>query len=435
MKSIGRLFMSIFLIFMMNITIFAYELNFSNVVPSDVTPPTILSESAIVMEAKTGKVIYEKNIHQQYFPASITKIMTAYLALEYGDLDGIVTFSEEAVFSIERNSSHLWMVPEEQITLEQALYGMMLQSANEVSNGIAEFISGSVEDFTKLMNQKAQALEAYQTHFVNPHGLHDEQHYTTAYDMALIAKEAFKNPKFREIIQTPRYEIPPTNKNDIRYLHNQHYMLPNRKTKYLYEGCLGGKTGYTDQARHTLVTYAVKDGMELICVILKSEKPQMYEETTELLNYGFDHFSLIPLAKKNTPSPSIPLKSFDVVKTTLENDVYTVLPKSAKREEIQKMTILPYEIQSSVKKHELLGYIIFSYNNQPIAKANIISQKDYDLSIEERSIGMTPEKEFSSTPSFNIKKIILMVLAIFLLLGGLFSILSVLYAYRPIHKR
>ncbi|NLP46711.1 MAG: D-alanyl-D-alanine carboxypeptidase [Epulopiscium sp.] len=423
----------------LNLTTFANTIIPSYALPSDISPPEITSESAILMEAKTGTILYEKNIHQKLFPASITKILTTSLALEYGSLDQMVTFSDEAIFSIERNSSHLWMVPEEQITLEEALYGMMLQSANDVSNGVAESISGSIEKFVQLMNQKAQSLGAYNTHFTNPHGLHNEQHYTTAYDMALIAKEALQNQKFREIIQTPRYEIPPTNKNEIRYLHNQHYMLPGctRNIKYVYEGCLGGKTGYTDQARHTLVTYAQKNGLELICVILKSDKPLMYDETTTLFDYGFNQFSLLKLANANTSFTSIPLKnSHDTIKTRIQEDIYAVVPKHIVKEKIQNMVVLPYQIQTSVQKGETLGYIDFSYQNNPIAKVNIISQDNYNFPVEkEIPSSMEVTSSQTLTTSFSFKRVIIMIIVLFLLLGGLFSLLSLLSTYQPMHKR
>ncbi|NMA83287.1 MAG: D-alanyl-D-alanine carboxypeptidase [Epulopiscium sp.] len=437
MKSIPLLFISLWCILFVQTYIFA----------GVQTPPDIMSESAIVIEAKTGTILYEKNIHEQLPPASITKIMTAYLALEFGKLDDIITFTDSAVFSIGRNSSHLWMVPDEEITLEQALYGMLLQSANEVSNGIAELISGSIEDFAELMTEKAHSLGATKTHFTNPHGLHDEEHYTTAYDMALIAKEAIKNQRFKEIIQTSLYEIPATNKNDIRYLHNQHYMFSGclKNPKFHYEGSLGGKTGYTDQARHTLVTYASRNNMDLICVVLKSEKPLMYEETTALFDYAFEQFSLVNIAEKNTTFAPIPLiypknkEPFDMIETTLENDVLVVLPKDAKVEDIRKTIILPYEVSESVKKHETLGEIVYFLDDQLLTKSPIVSKKNYELPpIESFGIPQSdPNISNSSIPSASthILRLPIMIILILILLSGLFFVLSIFSSQRSLSKR
>lgn len=186
----------------------------------------VQADSAIVMDADTGAVLYAKDIDQELYPASITKIMTALLALENGNLDDVVTFSEYAVYSIEYGSSHLGLTEGEELTLEQCLYGILLASANEISNAVAEHIGGDVETFADMMNQRAEELGCTHTHFVNPHGLHDENHYTTAHDMALIMQEALKNPKFCEIIGTEEYFFPETNLVDEkRYFINHHKMV------------------------------------------------------------------------------------------------------------------------------------------------------------------------------------------------------------------
>ena len=177
------------------------------------------SRSAIVMEASTGTILYQKNIDEPHYPASITKILTALIALKYGNMSDIVTFSKDAVYNTEGSS--IARDVGEQMTLEQCLYGMLLESANECAYAIAEHIAGSVDAFVDLMNQEAAALGCTNTHFSNPHGLPEETHYTSAHDMALIAQEAWKNETFRIITGTRRYEIPPTNKHsEITYLQN-----------------------------------------------------------------------------------------------------------------------------------------------------------------------------------------------------------------------
>lgn len=247
-------------------------------------------DAAICFDANTGTVLYGKNIDKQEYPASITKIMTVLLALENGNLDDTVTFSENAVYSIEYGSAHLGLTEGEELTLEQCLYGIMLASANEISNAVAEHIGGSVENFANMMNEKAAQLGCVNTHFVNPNGLHDENHYTCAYDMALITQEAMKYDKFREIIHTQEYSYPETNLvKEKRYFANHHGMLMDESRAY--DGFIGGKTGYTDEAWNTLVSTAERNGMLLISVVLHAPGQESeYGDTKTVLDYGFDNF-------------------------------------------------------------------------------------------------------------------------------------------------
>lgn len=254
----------------------------------------IEADAAVVMDASTGAILYSKNMDAREYPASITKIMTTMLALEHGKLNDVITFSEEAVYSIEPGSTHLGIKPGEQLTLRQSLYGVMMASANEIANGVAEHIGGSIENFVQMMNDKAAALGCTNTHFVNPNGLHDENHYTSARDMALIMQEAIKNKMFCKIIKTKEYNYPKTNITDeVRYFLNHHQMLFSDEPEY-YCDCLGGKTGFTDDALNTLVSYAKKDGRKLISVILRvNGAPKAYDETARLFQYGFDNFSQV----------------------------------------------------------------------------------------------------------------------------------------------
>lgn len=252
--------------------------------------PQVEAGAAIVIDNQTGAVLYSKNADQKEYPASITKIMTVLLALEKGNLSDTVTFSENAVYSIEFGSSHLGLTEGEQLTMEQCLYGIMMASANEISNAVAEHIAGDIDTFVQMMNDKAAELGCTGTHFVNVHGLHDENHYVTAHDMALITREALKHEKFREIIGTVEYHYDETNLVDEkRYFMNHHKML--WEDGMVYDGCLGGKTGYTDEAWNTLVTVASRDGMELVCVVLRVPGLyKSYEETKLLLDYGYQDF-------------------------------------------------------------------------------------------------------------------------------------------------
>lgn len=252
--------------------------------------PAVYGKAAILMDADTGAILYSKNTETKLYPASITKIMTCLLALENSRLTDRVTFSENAIWGIERDSSHIGIRIGEVLSMEECLYGLMLESANEVSIAIAEHVAGSTEAFADMMNEKAASLGCVNTHFVTPNGLHDDEHYTCAYDMALISRAAYRNETFRKLIATRTSKVGTTNRcGEVRWLNQHHKML--HEGEYYYPACTGGKTGFTDQALNTLVTFAEKDGLKLISVIMKSVSGQIYSDTTSLLNYGFGNFA------------------------------------------------------------------------------------------------------------------------------------------------
>ena len=277
--------------------------------------PAIYAESGILVDLDTQEILYSKNIDKQLYPASITKIMTTLVAIESSSPEEPVTFSQHALDSIEWDSSNIGCRLNETLTMEQCWYAMMLNSANEVCCGVAEHISGSIEAFVDKMNQKAAELGCTNTHFSNPNGLPDETHYTTAHDMALIANAAYQNETFRQIFSTRQYEIPPTPQyTETRYLYNHHKMM-QPDTEYYYEGCLGGKTGYTETALNTLVTIASRNGKNLLCVTMRTQGRQVYTDTASLFDYGFsqtfpaDEAALLTVAEPTvtetpTPEPS-----------------------------------------------------------------------------------------------------------------------------------
>ena len=252
--------------------------------------PKIEGESAILVDMITGTVLYAKNADKVQYPASITKIMTALLAAEHLDMKDKLVMSESAAHGITiSDSSSIYADTGEELTLEQAMMAVMLQSANEMTLALAEETSGSVKKFVELMNLKARLLGCTGTHFNNPNGLPDELHYTTASDMAKIARAAWFNPTFRKYATTTYYEIPPTNKfAETRYLLNHHKMMKGNTRAY--EGVLGGKTGYTDAAGNTLVTYARRGNLYLVSVVMKSVNGA-YSDTAALLDYGFNSFT------------------------------------------------------------------------------------------------------------------------------------------------
>lgn len=251
--------------------------------------PMIGAESACLLDADTGAILYAKNMDQPHFPASTTKVMTCLLAAENSNMDEIVTFSKEAVWGIERDSSNVGMDVGQSITMEQAIYCIMLASANEVASAVAEHVGGSIEGFADMMNKRAKELGCTNTHFVNANGLHNSEHYTTAHDLALITAAYFKNEQLRKIASTTYYEMHATKTQPDEFgIGNHHKMLPGKA--YAYENIVGGKTGYTNMARQTLTTCAEKNGMTLICSVMRDEAPYQYTDTRDLFEYGFNNF-------------------------------------------------------------------------------------------------------------------------------------------------
>lgn len=280
--------------------------------------PDITAESAILMDAASGAVLYGKDENSKQYPASITKVMTALLAIEKCSMDDIVTFSNEAVNGIEAGSSSAGINVGAELTVEDTLYALMLVSANEAAAALAEHISGSDEAFADLMNQRAKELGCTGTHFTNPHGLPDEDHYTTAHDMALILQQAMKYQEFRTIAGTDTYTLQKSDTlTDTLELWN-HSKIIRENSEYYYEYAEGSKPGYTMAALNTLVTYAKKDNVELICVILKDYgADQSYYDTTDLFEWGFDQ------VKGITPLSSFDLKKALDADTNITEDKLT----------------------------------------------------------------------------------------------------------------
>ena len=275
--------------------------------------PDITAESATVMDARSGEVIYAKQAEAKRYPASITKVMTTLLAIENCKMDEIVTFTSEVVNSIEPGSSSAGINAGAKLTMEDTLYALMLVSANEAGAAVANHIAGSNDAFAKMMTDRAKELGCKNTNFKNPHGLPDEEHYTTAHDMGLIMKEALKHKEFKKFAGTITYTI----KNDT--LTNKQIELWNHakilrdNTEYYYKYAKGAKTGYTMAANNTLVTYAEKDGMQLLCVILKDYgADQSYYDTIHLYKWAFDTLKCIHPLKKYDLTADI--KSLEGVK-------------------------------------------------------------------------------------------------------------------------
>ena len=370
--------------------------------------PSVNSKSAIVMEANTGTILYAKKMDEQHYPASITKILTTLLAIENCPLDEIVTFSADAVFKNEGNSSHISRDLNEQMTMEQCLYGVMLESANECAYAVAEHVGGGYcKNFIQMMNEKAQELGCKNTHFNNPNGLPDPDHVTSCYDMALISRAAIQNSTFRKIVSTPKYQIPPTNKHeDPTPLNNHHQMISAYKgSSNLYEYAIGGKTGYTQAAGNTLVTYAEKDGMLLICVVMVSDAKSQYTDTRKLFEYCFSHYKMYQVSENesrlgiqdaNAVSLFHDVDSF----AKIDEDAQIILPASADFEDT--VTELNFDRATG----SVLGTLIYRYADKQVGAADIIATGADAATYEfgkkagtDESVGAVDEQNASQNPA------------------------------------
>ncbi len=248
--------------------------------------PEISAQAAVVYDVTHGKILYEKEADIRLYPASTTKLMTALLVLEKADLNSTVTFSKTAVTNLESGAVTLKLTEGDRVSVKDCLYGLLLKSANEVANGLAEHVGGSISGFADMMNQRAKELGCTGTNFVNPSGLNDPNHYTTCRDMAKIAAAAFANETLCKIGGTLSYEFPATKNAPARTITPGHKMLYPSDSRY-YGGIVGGKTGYTSLAGNTLVTCVEKNGVRIIAVVMKAKSTQ-YTDTKALLDYGFE---------------------------------------------------------------------------------------------------------------------------------------------------
>ena len=337
--------------------------------------PEVQAPSAIIMDASTGTVLYEKDADTPRYPASITKIMTTLLALENCSLDEMVHFGATAVYENEGGTSHIARDLDEEMTLEQCLYAIMLESANECSYAVAEHVGGGdYQKFIDMMNAKAAELGCTNTHFNNCNGLPDPAHVVSARDMALISKEAIKNSMFRKIVGTVRYEIPPTNKHaDPTPLNNHHQMISAYKGRQnLYEYCIGGKTGWTSDAGNTLVTFAEKDGMTLICVVMGCTAGGQYSDIRTLFDYCFENFKLYNVSQNETRYENTGKKENTLFTewntfAKVDDDATIVLPVSANFLDTQT------EVNYDQASDSILGTLVYSYGGRQVGTANVVT--------------------------------------------------------------
>ena len=348
---------------------------------------SIIGESAILMDFETLEILYEKNIHSKLYPASTTKIMTGILAIELGNLKDIVTIDQEIVDLTD--GSHIALEPGEQLSLEQLLNALLIESANDSALAIAKHISGDLNSFNQLMNDKARELGALNTNFVNPNGLHDDVHVTTAYDLALIARYAMENEIFRDIVKNHTYTIPITNKKtEPRYLNsankllysNQKINVDGKTVPIKYDGANGVKTGYTSVSQSCLVASVERDGHKFISVVLKSNGTNLFSDTHKLFNYGFENFDNVRIGFSNKFIDNFKINNgiMPFVSGVTLKDSFSIVNKKD-RNNVEEKIILNDELEAPIDKGQILGKLQYTLGDKVIGETDIVSTMDVGL--------------------------------------------------------
>ncbi|MCR1898048.1 D-alanyl-D-alanine carboxypeptidase [Irregularibacter muris] len=327
----------------------------------------VTSESAIVIEQKTGRILFSKNIDEQRAMASTTKIMTAIVAIEHGNLNDKVKVSKNAS-GIEGSS--IWLEENEELTLEELLYGLMLRSGNDAAYAIGEHIGGGdIENFIRMMNDKAKEINALNTSFANPHGLDDNNHYTTAHDLAKITAYAMNNDVFKTIVSTKKKNISWQNHQWNRALHNKNKILWN------YEGGNGVKTGYTSKAGKCLVSSAYRNEMQLITVVLKSNN--IWDDSTALFDYAFDTYQPYQVVSEDEYLRSIPVKDGIRERVRVYSKKEIEIPiKEIEKQKVKVKLALPKTIEAPILKEKIIGKLELYLADEKIDEAEIYVKED-----------------------------------------------------------
>lgn len=377
--------------------------------------PQIYSEAGIVMDVDSGAILYAKNIDSPHYPASITKILTGLVALENSELTDTVTVKQEDIEFLKSGDNHIGLKVGEEITMEDALHGTLLASGNEVAHAVASSIEGGYEHFLELMNAKAKALGCMNSNFANPHGLHDENHYTSARDIALIGAAAFQNEEFLRITGTLQYTIPVTNiTNETRTFQQHHKMLFDWRSQY-YEYCVGGKTGYTDDALSTLVTFATKDDVNLVAVVLRTHgSGNTYVDTKAMLDYAFENFSKVPVTKEMVNDDRL---------ESVDTNAYVMLPEGVGVEN------LTFTVQEPMELEDRTGTIEYRYEDYVVGKVGVTITEAHYKKIHNIQ---DPEPKVPEKKDNMVVTILVRIVLTLLGLAVVFYLLLVCYA---IYKR
>ena len=386
---------------------------------------------AVLLDANHGEILYDMGANQRAYPASITKVMTALLvmeAIEYGQLspDTVVTVNQSAVENIPIEYVVGSFKPGETISIEELLYCMLLESDCDASNILAEAVDTTVEDFVAHMNRKAGELGCHGTHFTNTYGLHNENHYSTAYDLALIMQAALEYDLFRTVIKTPSHKVPATNLSGERFFYNKNALISNLYYEgYVYDKCIGGKTVTTDDAGRCLVA-AAEDGDELlISVVLGSGPMQVpgdeklkqgqFRESKRLLEFGFDNFHRVTITKDSEPVTTVKVtmsRQADEVNLKAQGSIVKTLPKSMDLDDIEsRISLFADEVEAPVEAGQVMGTMTLFYEDEVYGTLDLVAV----TSVERSDLLYKKEQFFAFWQSSGVK----LVLAVTFMLAGI----------------
>ena len=388
------------------------------------SPPELECKGAILVELNSGSTVYEYNADARLFPASVTKIMTCMLALEHGNLSDEITVDFSLIADMDEDASSIGLLDGETMTLEEMLYAVMVPSANDACIVVAAHIAGSVEAFVEMMNQRAQELGCTGTHFTNPDGLHDENHYTTARDISIITKEALKSETFRTICATAVHELPETNRSAARMVYTTNYFLSTIITpRYYWEKVSGVKTGFTTPAGRCLVALVEQDGYSYLSVILGAETPfdqdgspvyGSFTESRKLLEYGLDNFTFAAVLSHLNPIAQVPVSSGAVSSVVVApvEDVNALLPKNFDPSKIRIDCTLNSgdSLTAPLKADEVVGRATVTYDGREVGGTDVRTI----CAVERNKILATPTKD---DPAFlRLVPVLIIVVAVILLI-------------------
>lgn len=428
----AKRFFSVFFLMTLVVNLLAFPVSAAEVsLPAD---PDIQAKAALLVDANTGSIVYAKNEHEELYPASLTKIMTALLVLEAVDsgklsLDQQLTASD-TITQLDSDGSSAGIQVGEIMTVEQLLYCMLVVSANEACVILAEAVSGDVDTFVDAMNAKAQALGCENTHFVNPTGLHDSQHYTSAWDLYLITKEAMKHEDFMRICDTGDITLPATNLSEARSLHSTNYLISVWRSRGYYNTDAHGiKTGSTDAAGHCLVSSASKGSLSFISVMLGCEQLHLegneirtmsFYETNRLFDWAFENFAYqtVLTSDEILKEVAVSLSKIDHVTVHPAEDVEVLLPKGLAAEDLERtITLKSDPVEAPISAGDVLGTVTLSYDGTDYATVDLLALNDVEAS---RILTFWRDvKAFFSQTAVKVIGIILLVAVVALLLWKL----------------
>ena len=393
-KTIKLIFLMIFLINLIysNYTLADNVVNNKNIAIDIIKEEKDIFEvleapNLLLGETNTDRIIYERNADEKIYPASITKLLTAILVVENCELDETVTVSESAVMSVPSGYVNANLQVGEEITVEDLLYVMLIPSANDAANALAEHVGGSIESFSTMMNTRAKELGCTGSNFTNPSGLHQEEHYTTCRDIYLISREAISKEYIRKILETTKYTLPETNKytGTSRAFTTTNYMKLKSLSKYYRDYCIGGKTGYTGEAKNCVVEFAQKDGIELVAIVMGESakvKGQKFLDTIEMFEYVFENYKSQQVAEQNKKYETVTVnngtketKKLDV----LYSNSLNILRQKSDNTEIEK-NVEYTNLKAPIKKGDVVGKITYKlegieYTTELIAGDNVEESK------------------------------------------------------------